>query len=270
MCLSPFLQTVLGWALSAFFLLAFTASNWGCRARVVDLPTASNDASSAIVDGHQDTSRPDENRVRVEVPTSPANNDSERPLDTARPPEPEPPREFRIDPEEAAKVYQPVVVLSAQHAQSCLLKVGDDMPAATLQDLEGAARRLRDFYGDRLTLVVFWNQETGREQFTRLDREITDEFAGSGLEVVAVNVGDSAEDVRQLAEEFDVSAARLLDENGDAFRRLATAKLPRTYLLDAAGKIVWFDIEYSRDMRRELRNAILYFLQRERNADPAG
>ena len=33
------------------------------------------------------------------------------------------------------------------------------------------------------------------------------------------------------------------------------------FLLDAGGKILWLDLEYSRGTRRELQNAILYYLQ---------
>jgi hypothetical protein len=37
--------------------------------------------------------------------------------------------------------------------------------------------------------------------------------------------------------------------------------LPRTYLLDSSGKILWFDLEYSRSTRRELNQAIRYVLK---------
>ena len=33
-------------------------------------------------------------------------------------------------------------------------------------------------------------------------------------------------------------------------------RMPRVYVLDADGKIVWFDIEYSQSTQRELKQAI--------------
>jgi hypothetical protein len=41
---------------------------------------------------------------------------------------------------------------------------------------------------------------------------------------------------------------------------VASEKLPRTYLLDASGKILWFDIEYSRTTRQQLLSAIRFSL----------
>jgi hypothetical protein len=42
---------------------------------------------------------------------------------------------------------------------------------------------------------------------------------------------------------------------------VATEHLPRTYLLDAEGRILWFDLEYSRATARELINALHFFLE---------
>ena len=41
------------------------------------------------------------------------------------------------------------------------------------------------------------------------------------------------------------------------FRRVS-----RTYLLDAQGKILWLDMEYSRATRYDLRNALHFYLQK--------
>ena len=47
-----------------------------------------------------------------------------------------------------------------------------------------------------------------------------------------------------------------LDADGNAFAQVGSQKLPRTYLLDPTGKILWFDIEYSLGTRRELNQAL--------------
>jgi len=55
----------------------------------------------------------------------------------------------------------------------------------------------------------------------------------------------------------------LLDADGSAMAKVGLEKLPRTYLLDAQGKILWFDIEYSRSTRRELLEAVRFVLGAE-------
>ena len=59
-----------------------------------------------------------------------------------------------------------------------------------------------------------------------------------------------------MTEQTDFSEKVLMDPQGKALAQVATRYLPRTYLVDAAGKIVWFDMEYSPSTRRQLIQAI--------------
>jgi peroxiredoxin len=157
-----------------------------------------------------------------------------------------------------AKTWAPVVTLSTEHKAMCKVLVGDKLPEMTLADLEGKEATLASVLGKKLTVVVFWRMDNiyAKEQFTRLEREVADAFAKEGVKAAAVNVGDQAADVRALAEECGCDFPCLLDAEGAGFAKVATEKLPRTYLCDAAGKILWMDLEYSVTTRRELRNAI--------------
>jgi peroxiredoxin len=162
-----------------------------------------------------------------------------------------------------ADLHPPQMLLTEAHAKTCLVKLGEPMPNLTLVDLEDNPQLLADLYGEKLTVVVFWSHSKvfAREQFARLKQEVQQPFSQFGVNVVAINVGDPADVVRSLAAEYDVDLLCLLDPDGTAFAQLATAKLPRTYLLDSQGTIRWFDIEYSQTTARDLRNAIYYYLQ---------
>jgi peroxiredoxin len=162
-----------------------------------------------------------------------------------------------------AQVSQPEVVLSQHHTQTCLVGVGDQFPPLTLPDLKGNARDLAQLRGDRMTIIVFWTAQGfyAREQFSRIMYECHDRYAKLGVRVVAINVGDSPEVVEELATKNGVTIPCLLDVDGQAFRQAATGYLPRIYLLDAAGNIVWFDLEYSRSQRLGLHNAVYYQLK---------
>ncbi len=179
-------------------------------------------------------------------------------LDPALPPidyaEPHPSFDFDMLP------YRPQVVLSDEHAATCLVGVGDTMPDIAFH-VQDEVRHLHDCLG-RLTLVVFWNRDRyyAVEQFSRLGREVRDRYGDLGLSIVAVNVVDPA----QAAPPESEPAARPFVsgwDDGSAFSQVATARIPRTYLLDSTGTIVWFDLEYSRSTRREMHNAIRYYLK---------
>ena len=166
-------------------------------------------------------------------------------------------------------IYEPTVVLSRSHEQTCLVNVGDTMPNLALQRPTGESVSLKELRGDDLTVVVFWTNRLAfaREQFQRLASDVALPLRHLGVKVVAVNVGDPVEQI-ELDAETREEVVCVLDPDGSAIAQVATAKLPRTYLIDAEGRILWFDIEYSRTTRRQLKNAIFY-CSRENVADPS-
>lgn len=157
---------------------------------------------------------------------------------------------------------KPKVVLSEGHQRLCAVGVGDTMPSVTLPDTAGNSQSLAQLFGQKLTVVVFWKLEHpfANEQFVRLGREVVDPFGAFGVNAVTINVGDSAAAVQAAGQQVAAAFPALLDADGAALATVGTDKLPRTYLLDPAGKILWFDIEYSESTRRELKNAILWHL----------
>lgn len=194
----------------------------------------------------------------VPAPVAPKRSDS---APAPAQPNAAPPRPIAI--ELSQPLHEPVVVLSSAHAATNKVGVGDAMPAIALPDLNGQVHKLSDLYGERATVVVFWS--AGRlfaeEQFARLNSEVVEPFQSAGVRVIAINVGDPVDEVQTLAKQHAVKATTLSDETGEAFAQVASAHLPRTYVLDSAGKIMWLDLEYSRITRRELRNAIVYQLK---------
>jgi peroxiredoxin len=159
----------------------------------------------------------------------------------------------------------PKVLLSAGHQELCLVSVGDAMPAISLPDAAGETQGLKQLFGEKLTVVLFWNSTHpyAQEQFERFHLEVVAPYGAHGVGAVAINVGDDPASVKAVIEGIKDGFPVLFDEGGESLSLVATRKLPRTYLLDPAGRILWFDIEYSESTRRELKNAILWHLTRQ-------
>lgn len=164
----------------------------------------------------------------------------------------------------AADLKMPGVVLSDQHAALCKVKVGDQFPALELPNLAGEKKSLNELFGSKLTLVVFWNgkQPTGIEELSDLARYHLPRFGDKGLAVVAINTGDAAAQAGELSQKAGAAYPVLSDADGAALSQVATSKLPRSYLLDPSGKVLWFDLEYSPTTRRDLAQAIRFTLER--------
>lgn len=178
-------------------------------------------------------------------------------------PKTQPQEEEAVPIEPPAELHEPKVALSEEHQQTCLIGVGDAFPDLELVDLSGAKKSLASLAGEKVTVVVFWStrQAMARYQFKTLEREWAGPFRAAGVQVVAVNVSDEADVAKTLYQETGGSFPCLLDPEGRQFAKVARSKLPRTYVLDGQRRVRWFDIEYSRSTRRELKNALFFLLK---------
>jgi peroxiredoxin len=154
----------------------------------------------------------------------------------------------------------PPVMLSKSHEGLCRVKVGDTMPEIVLPRIGNADDRakLAELFGVKATVVVFWtaDRRMAREQLADLPADVIKPFGDHGVAVVGIAVEESPESAASALQQAGAKFPNLLDRDGEAFAKVGSDKLPRTYLLDANGKILWFDIEYSLTTRRELHEAL--------------
>jgi peroxiredoxin len=152
----------------------------------------------------------------------------------------------------------PPVLLSRQHQALCRIGVGDVMPPIELVQLGGRRTKLASLYGRTATVVVFWkaDRRMSLAELADLGPDVVEPFGSRGVAVVGIAVGESARDAQAALRKAGATFPNLLDPDGQAFAKVGSQKLPRTYLLDPQGKVLWFDIEYSLATRRELNQAL--------------
>jgi peroxiredoxin len=167
-----------------------------------------------------------------------------------------------LDESAGEELVMPKVYLSQAHARLCRVGVGDPFPNIELADLEAHQQSLSRLLGKKLTVVVFWNgqQPSALDELKDLGPLVERRFSAQGVTVIGINSGDNPRLSAELAKHEGATFVNLVDPEGAALAEVGTGKIPRTYLVDATGKIVWFDIEYSRTTRRSLSQAIRYLL----------
>lgn len=139
----------------------------------------------------------------------------------------------------------PAVVLSTEHEAMCRIGVGDAFPAVEGRADSGASVKLETLRGDKATVVAvpggpkWMTQMMGGD----LSKDFAPKYAGRG--VGFVSLGAVGEGVKTLA----VAEAKLGELLGEG-------RMPRVYVLDPAGKVVWFDVEYTLSTHRELHVAL--------------
>jgi hypothetical protein len=165
---------------------------------------------------------------------------------------------------------------------------------ATLDGKSYALNELYD--NRKLVVLCFWNAATPRaksaaeETLEFLLKEIAEPYSPKGgpVRIIGVNVGDAVDVVKQIplssgggyifndvggemhlpgdAQKATESRSNppgvvalpcLLDPKGEFYAKVAKdRRMPRIYLLDIQGKILWFDVEFSRATRENLLQAI--------------
>ena len=163
----------------------------------------------------------------------------------------------------AAPPKMPAVLMSEGHRKSCKVFVGDLLPTLELADVAGKKRKLSAEYGKKLTVVCFFGGTLPAEEQELLDLtpEVLDRYGKDDVAVIGVAVGKSRDATAALIKKTGVKFPVFVDEDRSAFKAVAQEYMPRTYLLDATGKILWLDLEYSATTRRQLNEAIRHVLE---------
>jgi len=157
----------------------------------------------------------------------------------------------------------PEVLMTEADREKCVLWVDDPMPDAELPDPAGQTHSVSGFLGETLTVVFFWTRGStefsamaARQTLGDLQEYVYEPYAEKGVQVIAINEADTPEEVQALVDGAGATFTTLLDPDGALFAQVAKEQLPRPYLLDAEGKILWFDCEFSLATREKLLQAI--------------
>lgn len=157
------------------------------------------------------------------------------------------------------QLRMPKVLLTSRDRKLCKVTVGDMLPPIELPKVGGSETvKLGSTLGKRGTVVVFWKSDrrASRAELADLGPEVVEPFGKNGVSVVGVAVQETPEVAAQTVAKAEAKFTNLIDANGEAFSQVGSECLPRTYVLDSSGKIVWFDIAYSLATRRELNTAL--------------
>jgi len=111
----------------------------------------------------------------------------------------------------------------------------------TLPDLDGNIVSLKDFENE-VILLVFWvaGCDICKEEVPVLE-EVYAKYNGKGVEVLAVNIGESATLVRKFKEQRGIRYRILLDSQGKVRRLYQVIGVPTEVIIDRQGKVRYYD-----------------------------
>jgi hypothetical protein len=161
----------------------------------------------------------------------------------------------------------PPVLLTTAEGQTCPVVVGDQFPNLSLPKLAGGEAE-SPFQPplSKPTVVFFWTPDNPYAQEALFD---VNDLIGTraedlGIQVLGVCVTDSPDNGQALLASQPVEFDNYWDAKGAGYAKVAGSPPPRIYLLDDAGKILWFDLEFSRGTRREMIQAIKFLVSQRK------
>jgi peroxiredoxin len=115
---------------------------------------------------------------------------------------------------------------------------GDQAPDFVLTDVNGNEVRLSDYKGKGVFLNFWgtWCKPCEREM-PYMERQYK-EYKKQGVEILAVNVGESNIAVQDFRDKYRLTFSIPLDKNRDVTRAYGIGPIPTTLTIDKNGKVI--------------------------------
>jgi thiol-disulfide isomerase/thioredoxin len=118
------------------------------------------------------------------------------------------------------------------------LQIGDSLPEATLQGLNGSPRKLSEFRGKPL-IINMWASWCGpcRAEMASLERLAWLDPAGH-FTVIGISTDDYPEQAMTLLRKSNATINQFIDSKLQMEHMLGATRLPLTVLIDADGRVL--------------------------------
>ena len=126
-----------------------------------------------------------------------------------------------------------VLLSSATGSAAAAVRVGDVFPKLALTDLKGVPFVIPDGLRGKVAVILFWTAgcSSCKEDIPALE-SLYREYQRKGLIVVAVNLGESPDNVRAALKGLGVSYPVLLDQQNKSVGSYDVIGVPRIFILD--------------------------------------
>ena len=132
------------------------------------------------------------------------------------------------------------------HEESTYVHVGEPAPDFSTTLLDGSSRTLSSLRGEVVMLIFFSSSCTDcQAQFSEMMRLAKD--LPPSFHILAISRAEDREQTESFSERYAWPFEMGLDPDDAIYSRYASMYVPRTFLIDAAGKVCALDVEFNPD-----------------------
>lgn len=134
------------------------------------------------------------------------------------------------------------------------LKVGDKAPAFDLTTTDGL-KASREILNGKPAVLVFWSLYCSKcKKETPQINQLAKEFSPKGVEVLGINTGETAEEIKEGIESFGIEYAVAPDEGKRVMQKFGAVGTPTIIFLDKEGKIQFYGNKLPKDYAERLNS----------------
>lgn len=141
-------------------------------------------------------------------------------------------------------------------AETTLINAGDVAPDFTVEMLDGSNVTLSALQG-KPTLLIFWATwcPPCRLELSKLQEHIIDRY-GDKINVLPISRGEERAKVEEYISKMGYTFAVGLDGDQSIYRKYATNYIPRCFVIDAKGKVLYSGVGYDEAIAKEVEQNI--------------
>jgi len=126
-------------------------------------------------------------------------------------------------------------------------------PDFRLYSLKGDAVTLSSFRNNKAVLLLFWTIgcPACREQLVWL-RDKYPEYVNQGLELLAINAGESPDRIEKFVSSRNLSFTFLLDTDYSVANSYSVMGVPTYILIDKDGRIIFMDFSFPEEKLKDI------------------
>jgi len=129
------------------------------------------------------------------------------------------------------------VYANATRDEKGTVQKGDQAPDFVLTDINGKKHKLSDYKGKGVFLN-FWGTwcEPCKKEMPAIEK-VGKEYKKKGVEILAVNVGESNFQVKNFAKQYHLTFPIMIDTNKEVQKAYGIDPLPTTFLINSKGRV---------------------------------